>query len=355
MTDSTPKNLSYKDAGVDIEAADHFVSTIAQIAKATHTSDVVPGKTAYAGLVRPPLEGLNDPLIAATCDGVGTKLILARDAGIYRGLGQDLVAMNVNDLLPAGAKPLLFLDYIATGKLDPDALTEVVTGVADACKLAGCSLLGGETAEMPGVYRDGDFDLAGFSVGLVDANRIPDSTQIKEGDVLLGLPSSGVHSNGYSLVRKALFEQGGLSLDHVPEGWDQSLATVALEPTRIYVKEVLSALSQHEVKAAAHITGGGILGRAAKIIPTTMRETLGLHFNSAAYDIPKIFGLIQKCGNITDEEMARTFNMGLGFIIVVSPLVAESLTATDETWLKVGTVIKRTGETPGVELGYARG
>ena len=355
MTDSNSPSLSYKDAGVDIEAADHFVSRIAKIARATHTPDVVPGKTAYAGLVRPPLEGLSDPLIAATCDGVGTKLMLARDAGVYRGLGQDLVAMNVNDLLPAGARPLLFLDYIATGKLDPDALTEVVTGVAEACQLAGCSLLGGETAEMPGVYRDGDFDLAGFSVGLVDAGRIPDPHSITEGDVLLGLPSSGVHSNGYSLVRKALFEQGGLSHNHVPEGWDQTLGAAALEPTRIYVREVLEAMDRYPIKAAAHITGGGLLGRAARILPSAMRESLGLQIDPSTYPVPKIFEEIQRAGNVTDEEMARTFNMGLGFIIVVSSEVADALTDANSEWLAVGHVTARGADAPEVELGYARG
>ncbi len=352
---TTKPSLSYKDAGVDIEAADDFVSQIGQLAKDTHTDEVVPGRTPYAGLVRPILEGLSDPLIAATCDGVGTKLMVAREAGIYRGLGQDLVAMNVNDLLPAGAKPLLFLDYIATGKLDPEALKEVVAGVAGACKASGCSLLGGETAEMPGVYAEGDFDLAGFSVGIVDERRIPDASTIEAGDVLLALPSSGVHSNGFSLVRKALFEHAGLDLNSTPEGFEKPLAETVLEPTRLYVREVLDVINQHSIKAAAHITGGGLLGRTAKLLPEQLRDSLGVRIDPTTYSVLPIFKLIQQCGNVLDEEMARTFNMGLGFVIAVSPEVADAICDSSSEWLRVGHINSRDNNEPLVDLGYAQG
>ncbi|HET6345589.1 MAG TPA: phosphoribosylformylglycinamidine cyclo-ligase, partial [Myxococcota bacterium] len=216
-------SLTYKEAGVDIEAADAFVQRIGKLARSTHGPGVVPHRTEYASLFRPDLGGMQDPLIAATCDGVGTKLLVAREMGKYTGLGQDLVGMNVNDLLPSGARPLLFLDYIATGKLDPDALTAVVDGMARACRDAGCALLGGETAEMPGVYAAGEFDLAGFAVGLVDGARIPDLGAVAVGDQVLALPASGVHSNGLSLARKALLERGGLHLTDAPQGLTQCL------------------------------------------------------------------------------------------------------------------------------------
>lgn len=325
--------LSYKDAGVDIAGADAFVKNVAALAKATHTSGVVPQGSEYAGLFRPSLQGLRDPMLAATCDGVGTKLMIARDCQSYRGLGQDLVGMNVNDLLPSGAQPLFFLDYIATGKLDPEAMQSVVAGIADACRLAGCALLGGETAEMPGVYAPGDFDLAGFAVGLVDGARLPDPKSVAVGDVVLALPSTGVHSNGLSLARKALLERGKLRLDAHIETLGGTLGETLLVPTAIYVREVLALHTLGAVKASAHITGGGITGRATRLLQAGQR----LRMAQKTYDIPPIFELIAKSGNVDMEEMRRTFNMGLGFLAVVSPETAQRCQGS--AFFQVGSIV----------------
>ena len=327
--------LSYKDAGVDIAGADAFVKNVAALAKATHTAGVVPHGSEYAGLFRPNLQGLRDPMLAATCDGVGTKLMVARDCQSYRGLGQDLVGMNVNDLLPAGAQPLFFLDYIATGKLEPAAMQSVVAGIADACRLAGCALLGGETAEMPGVYAPGDFDLAGFAVGLVDGARLPNPTSVAVGDVVLALPSTGVHSNGLSLARKALLERGKLRLDAHIEALGRTLGETLLEPTAIYVREVLAlhALGAGAVKASAHITGGGITGRATRLLQAGQR----LRIEQKTYDVPPVFDLIAHSGNVDINEMRRTFNMGLGFLAVVSQETAQR--CEKSAFFKIGDIV----------------
>lgn len=328
--------LSYKDAGVDIAAADAFVGRIAALAKSTHTDGVVPHRTEYAGLYRPPLAGMRDPLIAATCDGVGTKLLVARDMQRYTDLGQDLVGMNVNDLLPAGARPLLFLDYIATGKLDPQALEDIVTGIARACRLAGCALLGGETAEMPGAYKPGDFDLAGFAVGIVDGDHVPDVKQVAVGDQILALPATGVHSNGLSLARKALLERGGLRLDDSIPELDRSLGEELLVPTPIYVQQVLQLLQLGKVKAGAHVTGGGILGRGERLLQAGQRMVL----HQGTYRKLPIFDLIARSGNVDPSEMGRTFNMGLGYLAIVNPeTVTRCLQEMPGAFLHVGEIV----------------
>lgn len=350
MTADKP-GLSYADSGVNIAAADAFIERIQAAVRGTHGGRVIPATDAFAGLVRPGLEGLQEPLLAACCDGVGTKLLVAMMAQSYRGLGQDLVAMNVNDLLPVGARPLLFLDYIATGKLEAQVLAEIVEGAAAACRESGCVLLGGETAEMPGLYAPGHFDLAGFAVGVVDRAHVPIPESIHAGDVLVALPSSGVHSNGFSLARAALFERGGLDVHHVPEGWPQDLGATLLTPTRLYVRPVLRLMSQVEVKAGAHITGGGLLGRLLKMA----RPHLALQVDPASYKRPPIFDLIQRCGEVSDQEMARTFNMGLGYVAVISPAAAAALEAHNpDGWLRVGSFVKHSGN-PRVDLGYASG
>ena len=336
-------HLSYKDAGVDIAAADAFVARIADAAKSTHTAGVVPHRTEYASLFRPPLQGLHDPLIAATCDGVGTKVLVARDMGKFTGLGQDLVAMNVNDLLPAGAKPLLFLDYIATGKLEAVHLVQVLEGAAGACREAGCALLGGETAEMPDVYRPGDFDLAGFAVGLVDANQVPDLQSVQVGDQILALPATGVHSNGFSLVRKALAQGGHRLTDTLPT-LSQSIGDTLLTPTPIYVRPVLEMMAQTRIKAAAHVTGGGILGRAERLLRDGQRMIL----RPDSYSIPPIFAVLAASGNITPVEMARTFNMGLGYLVVVEATAAQKIMQSFPQWLHVGEIV---AGRRGVDLG----
>jgi len=336
--------LSYKDAGVDIEAADAFVATVAALAARTHGERVVTHPSRYAGLFRPDLSGVSDPLIAVTCDGVGTKLLVARDAGRYGGLGQDLVAMSVNDLLPLGARPLLFLDYVATGKLDPGPLTDVVRGVADACAAVGCTLIGGETAEMPGLYPPGDFDLAGFAVGVADGARLPDPTGIAPGHVVLGLPASGIHSNGMSLARKALLDAGGMALDAEVSELGRSLGEELLEPTALYVRPVMALLEHVTFAAAAHITGGGLLGRSDKLLVEGQR----LVFDSSSFDTPHIYDLIAKHGGVAVEEMGRTFNMGLGFLAVLSPGDADTvLEKVGGPWRRVGRI---EAGTRGVEL-----
>lgn len=340
--------LSYKDAGVDVEAADGFVARIGALTESTYTSGVLTHASRYAGLFRPNLEGVREPVLAATCDGVGTKLLVARQVGRFAGLGQDLVAMNVNDLLPLGARPLFFLDYIATGKLEPDQLEEIVSGVATACREVGCALLAGETAEMPGVYAPGDFDLAGFAVGLVDKAWLPDTGGVAVGDVVLGLPSTGVHSNGLSLARSALFERGGLTPESTEARLGRTVGEELLEPTALYVAPVLALAEQFSFKAAAHVTGGGIAGRGRKLLADGQR----LQLDSGAFAVPPIFDLIAERGGVEPVEMARTFNLGLGFLAIVEPETADAVLAEKETpWLRVGEITAGDGE---VDIGDIR-
>lgn len=349
---SAPR-LTYREAGVDLDAADAFALRIGELARRTHGEEVVPFADAYAGLFRPPVDGMRAPLLAATCDGVGTKLLIARACGRYRGLGRDLVAMNVNDLLPAGARPLFFLDYLATGRLDPEPLAEVVAGIADACAEVGCALLGGETAELPGLYREGDFDLAGFAVGLVDAGQVPRGP-LAIGDVVLGLPSSGVHANGLSLARRAI-ERAGLSYDDVPAELGATLGETLLTPTALYVRPVLALLAgllPARIKAAAHITGGGLLGRARKLVPPGLR----IEIDPQRYQRPPIFNVLARAGDIAESELARTFNMGLGFLIVVgAEEAARALSVPGLAIREVGRIVAsdRSAESGEVDLGYA--
>jgi phosphoribosylformylglycinamidine cyclo-ligase len=343
-------SLSNKDAGVDIAAADGFVGRIARLAKATHAGRVVEHESKYAGLITPGTDGMREPLLAATCDGVGTKLLVAKAVGRYDGLGQDLVAMSVNDLMPLAARPVLFLDYIAVGKLDPAAMETVVGSIARACSEVGCALLGGETAEMPGLYAAGDFDLAGFAVGVVDRQKLPQPEAMREGDVVLGLPSTGVHSNGYSLARAALLERGKLQLTDEPKALGgRTLADVLLTPTGLYVRPVLRLLERHTFRAAAHVTGGGLLGRGKKLA----RPGLRLVLDPRTWSVPPIFDLIREAGGVAPAEMASTFNMGLGFLVVMGAdegaSVARELAA--DGWRVVGRVERGA---PGVELGFAR-
>jgi phosphoribosylformylglycinamidine cyclo-ligase len=337
--------LTYRDAGVDIGRADALVAQLRALAQRTHGPQVVPFTDAYAGLYR---LGPDGPLLAATCDGVGTKLLLAVELQRYRALGQDLVAMNVNDLLPCAARPLFFLDYLAAGRLDPRALTELLEGVVAACRLAGCALLGGETAEMPGLYAPGHFDVSGFAVGLADPALMPRLDGLAAGDRILALPASGVHSNGLSLARRAI-ERAGLPLTAQPPGLGRSLGETLLTPTPIYVDEVLAALrlAAGEVHGAAHVTGGGLLGRARKLA----RPGLGLRLRPESYVQPPIFEVIARAGGISEHEMASTFNMGLGFLLCVSPAGAERLLAAPASgWREVGEVVSGA---EGVDLGYA--
>lgn len=329
--------LSYEKSGVSISGGDAWVETIKKLlSKAPKDNSCVGGVGGFAGLYRIG----NGQCLAACCDGVGTKLELAKATGLYRGLGQDLVAMNVNDLVTVGARPLFFLDYAACGRLDEKILKEVVQGVIDACEESLCTLLGGETAEMPGVYGPEGFDLAGFSVGIVDEDRIIDGSGINEGDLLIGLKSSGIHSNGYSLVRSAIGKEGiNIPLGSVPEGWEKSVGETVMTPTKLYVKAALAAVSTGKVKGMAHITGGGMYGNIIRIIPKHL--DIAIDFNS--WRRPAVFDLIQSAG-IDEDEMRRVFNLGIGFVFAASPddfdEIKRSLAACGEETVVIGEVIK---------------
>ena len=298
------EGLSYAAAGVDIEAYERVLERVKPLIAATHGKDVAVGVGPFAGLFALPGGGH----LASSADGVGTKIKVAIAAGSHRGIGVDIVNHCVNDIATAGARPLFFLDYFATGRLDPEVFTQIIEGMTKACRDAGCALLGGETAEMPGVYALGDYDLAGFIVGMVDAGRNPDPARIKAGDVLVGLRSSGLHTNGYSLVRR-VFED--VPLNRVYPELARPLGDVLLEPHLSYLEE----LGRIRWKGAAHITGGGILGNLPRCLP----DRLGARLNREAWEVPPIFELIRKRGRIANDEMNGTFNMGLGMILVVDP------------------------------------
>lgn len=344
------KPVSYRQAGVDRDAAEHLVRSIRGLAATTQGPEVRPSGAAYAALFAPPIHGLEQPLLAATCDGVGTKVLVAKACQQYRGLGQDLVAVNVNDLLPRAARPLFFLDYVAAGSLAGEAgqgpaVLEIVRGMADACRAVGCALLGGETAEMPDLYRPGDCDLVGFAVGIVEQAQVPRG-DVVAGDVVLGLPAVGVHANGFSLVRRVL-AQAAVPYDaRLPE-LELPIGQELLRPTPLYVAPVLSLMARVKVRAAAHITGGGLLGRAAAMMP----EGLRLVIDPATYARPAIFDLLARLGPVRPDELARTYNMGLGFLVVVRAAAVErALGSGHEGWRVVGRV--EPGET-GADLGYA--
>lgn len=337
--------LSYRRAGVDVEGADRLVEALRPILRGTHTAAVVDHASRFAGLVRPDTSGMADPLIAATCDGVGTKVLLARSDDDFECLGRDLVAMNVNDLLPVGARPLLFLDYVAAGRLDAGVVESVVRGAAAACIEAGCAFVGGETAEMPGVYGDDGFDLAGFAVGVVDGTLLPDLDGIEPGYPVVGLPSTGIHANGLSLARAAILERAGLGLDDPLPGTDGTVAEILMTPTALYVRQVLDALRSARIKGAAHVTGGGLLSRAGSVVGAG----LGVRIDPDTYRRPSVFDAIQACGDIDEAEMSGTFNMGLGFLAVTLPGDLADLVGSG--WMHVGEVTSADGI---VDLGYAR-
>ena len=306
----SPQNsLSYKDAGVDIDAGNALVDRIKQVAKATSRPEVMGGLGGFGALCQLP-SGYKEPVLVSGTDGVGTKLKLAMDLGMHDDIGIDLVAMCVNDLVVCGAEPLFFLDYYATGKLNIDVAERVVTGIGKGCQLSGCALTGGETAEMPGMYQDDDYDLAGFCVGVVEKSEIIDGTKVSSDDVLIGLKSSGPHSNGYSLVRKVL-EVSGANLEQELEG--KSLAEHLMAPTRIYVKSLLQLRKELPIHAMAHITGGGLPENLPRVIPEGCRAVI----DSNSWEIPAIFRFLQEQGNIEPFELYRTFNCGIGMVISV--------------------------------------
>lgn len=296
--------LTYKSSGVDIDKANKFVDVIKAMAKTTTNKNVVSRPGSFGALFALNAKDYKNPVLVSSTDGVGTKLLIANMAGKHDKVGVDLVAMNVNDVLCTGAKPLFFLDYIACGKLNNRIMNDVMKGIVEGCRLAGCALIGGETAEMPGMYKGEDYDLAGFTVGIVDSDKIKDGSAICYGDQVIGLASSGIHSNGYSLVRKALSKAD-----------QKKYAKVLLEPTRIYVKEVLALLKKIDVHGMAHITGGAFYEKLTKVLP----KGLCFAINKGSWRIPRIFELVQDKGKVPEHDMYKTFNMGIGFALVVAP------------------------------------
>lgn len=311
MTDkSSNDSLTYRDAGVDIDAGNRLVDKIKPLARSTHRAGVLGSIGGFGGLFSLPVENYKEPVLVSGTDGVGTKLKLAIDMGKHDTIGIDLVAMCVNDIIVTGAEPLFFLDYFATSKLDVDAATEVISGIAEGCRQSGAALNGGETAEMPGLYATGDYDLAGFAVGVVEKSKIIDPEQVKKGDLVLGLESNGTHSNGYSLIRKVI-EVSGANLSDPFEG--HTLGEALLAPTKIYVKPILEILQKSEVHAIAHITGGGITENIPRAIP----DGLGVSIDLNAWQPPAVFGWLATEGNIDKDEMLLTFNYGIGMTLIV--------------------------------------
>jgi len=306
------KSLTYKDAGVDIDAGDALVSKIKHIAQKTKRSEVQSSLGGFAALCALP-QGLKEPLLVSATDGVGTKLRLALDLNQHAGIGQDLVAMCVNDLIVCGAEPLFFLDYYATGKLDVAQAASVIASIGRGCELAGCALVGGETAEMPGMYHANDYDLAGFCVGVVEKSKVIDGSKVQVGDALIALASSGAHSNGFSLIRKIL-ELRQIDLTSYKLG-AQLLADLLLAPTKIYVKSILNLIKQTKaLKAAAHITGGGLIENLPRVLPKNCAAKIDL----ASWQIPPLFGWLKQQGNIEQQEMYRVLNCGVGMVICVA-------------------------------------
>ncbi|GAB6086397.1 phosphoribosylformylglycinamidine cyclo-ligase [Alkaliphilus crotonatoxidans] len=311
--------LTYRDAGVDVEEGQRAVELMKQHVKATFNKSVLTGLGGFGGLFKPDLTGLRSPVLVAGTDGVGTKLKLAFMTGRHDTIGQDCVAMCVNDILCQGAKPLFFLDYIASGRLQAERAAEIVGGIARGCQLAGCALIGGETAEMPGFYPEGEYDVAGFALGIVDEAKIITGADIEAGDVIIGIASSGLHSNGYSLVRKLFFQELSMTIEDQPPGFSKSLGEVLLTPTKIYVKPVLELIKEINVKGLVHITGGGFYENVPRILPGNVTAAIQL----GTWEIPQIFQLIQEKGKIDEGEMYKTFNMGIGMMAVVRQQDAE--------------------------------
>jgi len=336
--------MSYRDAGVDIDAGNALVERIKPLVAETFTSGVLGGIGGFGGLFKPDIAGMTEPVLVSGTDGVGTKLRVAFAVRRHDTIGIDLVAMCVNDVLVCGARPLFFLDYLACGRLDVDTAADVVAGVAAGCKEAGCALIGGETAEMPGSYPPGEYDLAGFAVGLVDRPRLIDGGKVRAGDKVIGLASSGLHSNGFSLARKIFFEAGGLKASDTVAGLTGSIGDALLTPTRIYVRPVLALIERCEVRALAHITGGGLTENLPRVLP----DGLSVRVDRGAWRPPVVFERIREMGEVAEAELFRTFNMGIGMCAVVPGTQAdaalETLKAAGEAPVVIGEVIQGAGE-----------
>jgi len=342
------KNISYQDAGVDIDAADRWTEMIKGMTRKTYGPRVLSGVGGFAGRFRLDYNenlfkhNYRQPVLVACTDGVGTKILIARDAGKFDTVGIDLVAMNVNDMVVTGAEPLIFLDYLAVGKLDPDKSVELLKGITEGCNQADCALIGGETAEMPDLYAKQDFDLAGFAVGVVELKRVIDGRNIEPGDTILGIASSGLHSNGYTLARRVMFDVLKHKLtDEIP-GFGCTVAEELLRPTRIYVKPILRILRRYRkkqpIRGMAHITGGGLVGNIPRILPPECRAVI----HTDAWPIPKIFTYLETRGPIDRAEMFRVFNMGIGMVLIVRPTFANAIMQRlhryGETVYKIGRI-----------------
>ena len=339
---SGSRESAYRAAGVDIDAQDEALQRVEELVAGTFTPGVLSEVGSFAGLFRPELAGVEEPVLVASADGVGTKLMVARMAGDYTTVGRDLVNHCVNDILVQGARPLFFLDYVGAGVLEPAAMEQLVGGVAAACRDCGCALLGGETAEMPGFYRPGDYELVGFIVGLVDRPRILDGGRVAPRDLILGLASSGLHTNGYSLARKIFFEELGLAVgDRIPgSAGRRSVGALLLEPHRSYLAAVEPLLAHPGLHALAHVTGGGLTDNLPRALPAGTHARIRV----GSWEVPELFHLLQEHGGIASEEMFRVFNMGIGLALVIAPEAAgeilAALRAADVKGIPIGTVQK---------------
>lgn len=329
--------ISYKDAGVDIDAGNLAVQKMKGYVQSTYRPEVLTDLGSFAGLFQLDISKYKEPVLLSGTDGVGTKLKVAQILDKHDTIGIDAVAMCVNDILVQGAEPLFFLDYIAVGKLFPDRVADIVKGVAEGCKQSMCSLIGGETAEMPGFYPVDEYDIAGFAVGVADKSKILTGDKVESGDVLIGLPSTGLHSNGFSLARRVLLE-GELNADSYVDELGMTVGEAMLVPTRIYVKDVLPLLDTVDIHGMCHITGGGLLEN----LPRVYADTLAAEIDSAAWERPAIFPLMQKLGDIADEEMYRVFNMGIGYVIIVPETEVDKVLAACPDGKLIGRMVERT-------------
>ena len=337
--------ISYKDSGVDVTRGYKAVELMKKHVKSTYNANVIGDLGSFGGFYSIAGEKMEEPVLVAGTDGVGTKLKYALLLGKHDTIGIDAVAMCVNDIVCQGAKPLFFLDYYACGRLEPESEAEVVKGIAEGCKQAGCALIGGETAEMPGFYPAGEYDLAGFAVGIVDKKKVINGKDIKEGDVLIGLKSSGVHSNGYSLVRKLFGDEDKAALEAFDKELGATAAEVLLKPTKIYVKSILTLVEKVQVKGIAHITGGGFIENIPRILP----DGIGCVIEKNSYEVPPVFKVMQARAEISDEQIYNTFNMGIGMVVCVAPenvdAAMESLKASGEDVVVIGKAVKGKGVT----------
>jgi phosphoribosylformylglycinamidine cyclo-ligase len=344
------EKLTYKESGVDIDRANSFVEKIKPMIKAASRREMMSGIGGFGGLFHLDISKNRDPILVSSTDGVGTKLKIAQMMDKHDTVGIDLVAMSVNDVVVQGAEPLFFLDYIATGKLLVETAVQIVEGVVRGCQEAGCALIGGETAEMPGFYPDGEYDLAGFCVGVVEADKLIDGSEIRVGDRIIGIASSGLHSNGFSLARRVLFEGGEFRPEDKIDSLDETLGLTLLKPTRIYVKPILNLIKNFNIRGIVHITGGGFTDNIPRIVPGPCRAAI----RKGSWLIPPIFDLIRKVGAVEEEEMFRVFNMGIGMIIIVAEKdqteILERLEKLGERAYPIGVIEKRENSQPTVSF-----